>query len=373
MRLGRALFRKTPWSVAAVLILSVSAFAIVVAPYVPIAREQTAPPTLTTMFSPVNCVVSIPCSVTDTATLSGTGHDATGTMSWYDTPTNQCPNSAAQKYGSSAAPDPGAYTFTANFNFAAAGTYYFYAQWTTTSVTGGTVVVVTSPCEELIVQSTRTTTSSTSSTSSTSGSTTPCPFPLTTSGACPALSVFKVKFVCNQSPPAKSSAVIALGLEPGFYDTDINIHNPSFLNTNVTLVEKFIVAVGQSQDIKYSPPNILVVPAVPTPYVIRAVTLEPDAAVRISCGPILAYLRTNSALASENTCGVPLTSAVTGTPPVFKGLSTCKGFVMIYTDISPTAANNLDVWAEYSVAGTSSSGVTSFDVKVQIQPTAYVP
>jgi len=155
-------------------------------------------------------------------------------------------------------------------------------------------------------------------------------------------SVFTVKFVCNTISPSAASSI---GLEPGLYNTDINIHNPSFSASNLTLVEKFVIATPQLVSLG-PPPNVQTVSAVPTPYVIREVTLEPDAAVQINCAQILSYLGVTS--------------------------GTAKGFVMIYTGVAPTPANQATVWAEYSAADSSGFGVRSLQL-VQVQPTGYVP
>lgn len=187
-------------------------------------------------------------------------------------------------------------------------------------------------------------------------------------------SVFAVKFVCNvwSGKQGSASAAQQLSLEPGFYDTDINIHNPSYMTSNVTFTEKFIVAMPQNIGLG-SPPDEQQVSPVPSPYALRTITLEPDAAIRLDCSQILAYLAASSADQGTTVCGIP------GDIPIHTPLYTCKGYVMIYTyvpmmtdDPDAAAANNLNVWVEYSATPSKTAGVSSLQV-VQVQPTAYVP
>lgn len=171
---------------------------------------------------------------------------------------------------------------------------------------------------------------------------------------------YDAKFVCNTATP---SAAPNIGLEPGLYDTDINILNPSFSNTTVHLVEKFVVAMPQSTSL--GPPQASqVVSAVPNPYVIRWVTLKPDASVRIDCRQILSYL--SLSLPHQAICGV-------SNPTVSAKMSTCKGFVEIYTNnATDPYGYGLNVWAEYSAAGSSTVGVSSLQL-VQVQSVPYTP
>ncbi len=154
-------------------------------------------------------------------------------------------------------------------------------------------------------------------------------------------SVFQVKFVCNSASTTTNAS--SIGLEPGYYDTLINIHNPSFSASSLTIVEKFVLSTPQNASLGSTPAS-QDVPANPTPYVDREVTLGPDAAVQINCAQILAYLGVNG--------------------------SAADGFVVIYSPQKTTSAANADVWVGYSAAD-SSYNVASIQM-TQVTSTAYV-
>ncbi len=154
--------------------------------------------------------------------------------------------------------------------------------------------------------------------------------------------VYTVKFLCNNATNA--TAAWSIGLEPGFYDTDINIHNPSYSTTNASIVKKFVLAIPENSSLG-PPPATQILPANPSPYVLRQAILEPDAAMRLDCREILTVLST------------------LGTRP----LQVAKGFVIIYSN-----TNDLDVWAEYTSLGATAGSTPALDV-VKIQPSPYVP
>jgi len=159
---------------------------------------------------------------------------------------------------------------------------------------------------------------------------------------------YAVKFLCNTGSSA--SAATTIGLEPGFYQTDINIHNPSYSRTAVPIQMKFVLATPLSSSLG-PPPATQIVPAVPSPYVLRQALLEPDAAMRLDCTEILALFPSPA----------PLTVA--------------KGFVIIYSDKSD-AKGSLDVWAEYTSLGPS-AGAPSLQTPaieiVTINPKPFTP
>lgn len=161
---------------------------------------------------------------------------------------------------------------------------------------------------------------------------------------CPLINIkyaYSVKFLCNNA--ANATAASSIGLEPGFYDTDINIHNPSYSTTNASILKKFVLAMPENPKLGL-PPATQIVPAVPSPYVLRQVILEPDAAMRLDCNEILTVL---------STLGTRLQVA--------------KGFVIIYSN-----TNNLDVWAEYTSLGATAGSTPALDV-VKVQPSPYAP
>jgi len=201
---------------------------------------------------------------------------------------------------------------------------------------------------------------------------------------------YAVKFICEPasvdigSNPVQTIAndpqnAKNLGLAPGFYYTDINIHNPSYDTATVNLVLKFVIALPED-------PNFGVSPSSPQQvtynngeaYSLRYVSLGPDAAVRIDCSSILNALATDA----PRSCGT---------------CSLAKGFVVIYPTGCPppassavvppckTISNNsqLDVWSEYAsqmcsvssfATGTSvtCAPAPSLDV-VQVQPSTFTP
>ncbi len=150
---------------------------------------------------------------------------------------------------------------------------------------------------------------------------------------------YTVKFLCNLGTDASHAQNI--GLEPGFYQTDINIHNPSFQASNATIVKKFVLAVPEEVG---PPPAIQTVPAVPSPYVLRWAILQPDAAMRLDCREILGLV---------SPAGTLLTFG--------------KGFVILYSD-----TGRLDVWAEYTAANSSGFGVVAVEI-VKIPPAPFIP
>ncbi|MGD0477400.1 MAG: hypothetical protein ABSB29_04430 [Nitrososphaerales archaeon] len=148
--------------------------------------------------------------------------------------------------------------------------------------------------------------------------------------------VYSIKFICNALNPYDAQG---LGLAPGFYYTDINVHNPSFAKHNATITQKLVVALPDAS------PSIPYVGASPNPYLVIPVTLGTDAAMRLDCTYIMSLLQ------------VPQPS-----------LTYAKGFVILYTNIK------LDVVAEYTagalVAGLPS--VVSLDTQY-IQPQSFTP
>ena len=145
--------------------------------------------------------------------------------------------------------------------------------------------------------------------------------------ASPARYSYAIKFLCNLNNP--NTAVLEMGLAPGYYFTDINVHNPSYLIHNDTLLVKFVLATPEPTS--QAGTKIPFVPADPTPYALQTVKLGPDAAIRIDCREIISVLFPASA----------------GTVSI----QHAKGFVIIYTTKPITAPGLLDVWAEYTTTG----------------------
>lgn len=146
--------------------------------------------------------------------------------------------------------------------------------------------------------------------------------------------VYSVKFICN---PLNPSDALGLGLAPGMYYTDINVHNPSFSKVNATITQKLVVAEPEGLPGSY-------IRAVPNPYLMIPVTLGTDAAMRLDCTYIM--------------------NALTG-PGGLVGYTYAKGFVILYTNIK------LDVVAEYTVASSPAAGApVSIDTQY-IQPQSF--
>ena len=124
---------------------------------------------------------------------------------------------------------------------------------------------------------------------------------------------YTAKWICNTpfTPPGFNGTLVntgaaeSIGLVPGEYKTDINVHNPG--PTNVTIVKKFVLSVAES-------------PFLPTPAntAFSKTFAGPDVAFFITCDEIQALLR------------LPAGHAF-------------KGFAILQTTVS-----NLDVVAEYS-------------------------
>lgn len=170
----------------------------------------------------------------------------------------------------------------------------------------------------------------------------------------PARYVYTVKFVCNIQ---SDSFAVKLGLQPGYYGTDINLHNPSFTRSNVTFVENIVLSDPNFHGIAYVSPGPQYFTAQPSPYLLRTVTLGPNAAARIDCYDILKLLDAhyNNSLWTTS-YAIGFVEFITIKPIPFPGM--------------------LDVWAEYTVRtcailSNCSTGPTM--QVMQVQPSQYVP
>ncbi len=162
---------------------------------------------------------------------------------------------------------------------------------------------------------------------------------------------YTVKFLCvPQDVPPKFAGEI--GLEDGFYQTDINIHNPSFSTTDASIVNKFTLATFRM----FVPsPGIQTYTAIPTPNVLRNAILKPDAALQFDCLEIMHLLFPD--------LRGPLVNC-----HVEDGKRFClaKGFVIVYSD-----TDTLDVWAEYTTKGKGTDSPALEIVK--ILPAPFIP
>ncbi len=171
----------------------------------------------------------------------------------------------------------------------------------------------------------------------------------TAAGPAAAKFIYVVKFICNVPLfPLGFSArsAEAIGLVPGMYQTDINIHNPSFSASNVTISEKFTVSIELGTAGGFSPRG---------PTVFSSIVLAPDAGNMMECVLIISEFRNQGVLVQ-----FPL-----------------KGFVVLTAPVS-----NLNVVAEYSSQSFNSTSTcvpdscgstgTSLDV-VTIAAQPFVP
>jgi hypothetical protein len=171
----------------------------------------------------------------------------------------------------------------------------------------------------------------------------------------PARYVYTVKFICNV---LGESTAVNMGLIPGIYYTDINIHNPSYQKANVTFVENFVLSDPSLHGREF-PPNTQYFIAHPQPYALRTVTLGPNAATRIDCNDILNIL---SLAVGYNR----------------STYNTAIGFVELITTKPILSPGTMDVWVEYTAQSEclmtqpSCSSPPNLQV-VQIQPSQYVP
>jgi hypothetical protein len=144
------------------------------------------------------------------------------------------------------------------------------------------------------------------------------PSAATPSAPAPSQFIYVAKWICNWPPSAPSNAE-TIGLAPGEYKTDINVHNPSFAASNVTIKKKVVISQAEVR----FPDGSFVSAKGFTRF--ASITLGPDAAVFIDCLDI-----------SE----------------LFGPLSTGEGFVVLTAPVS-----NLNVVAEYA---SESFNATSF-------------
>jgi hypothetical protein len=133
----------------------------------------------------------------------------------------------------------------------------------------------------------------------------------------PSQFIYVAKWICNAPTgvfPFIPRNAEDIGLVPGEYKTDINVHNPSFANSNVTTKEKFVM----SQDGRVFSQGGFVSAKGLTAF--ASVLLGPDAAVFIDCVDIFGTFSHQGL-----------------------NLQTAKGFVVLTAPVS-----NLNVVAEYS-------------------------
>ena len=156
----------------------------------------------------------------------------------------------------------------------------------------------------------------------------------TAASPAPSQFIYVAKWICNFFSPSNAESI---GLVAGEYKTDINVHNPSFATSNVTIKKKIVISQAESR----FPDGAFVSAKGFTAF--ASVTLGPDAAVFIDCVDI-----------SE----------------LFGGISAAKGFVVLISPVS-----NLNVVAEYSSQSFNATGIstgTSLDI-VTIAAQPFVP
>jgi hypothetical protein len=141
----------------------------------------------------------------------------------------------------------------------------------------------------------------------------------TAAGPAPSQFIYVAKWICNapvlstmQFNPNNAESI---GLVPGEYKTDINVHNPSFAAFNVTIKKKFVISQPESR----FPQGGFVSARGFTAF--ASVLLGPDAAVFIDCFDIILTFQQQ---------GIFISGAA-------------KGFVLLIAPVS-----NLNVVAEYS-------------------------
>jgi hypothetical protein len=125
------------------------------------------------------------------------------------------------------------------------------------------------------------------------------------------------KWICNAPTgvfPFIPQTAENIGLVPGEYKTDINVHNPSFAASNMTLKKKFVISQPERA---FSQGGFVSAKGLTA---FASVLLGPDAAVFIDCVDIF------------------VTFSQQGV-----NLQTAKGFVVLIAPVS-----NLNVVAEYS-------------------------
>ncbi len=136
--------------------------------------------------------------------------------------------------------------------------------------------------------------------------------------------MYTAKWICNIANPffaglpLDTNRAESIGLVPGEYKTDINVHNPNA--GNVTITKKIVASLAESQNVFNVPKG-------------EAFTLVgPDAAFRMDCLDIFLHL--------------PCPLFCINSPIA------AKGFVSFFS-----SAPNLDVVAEYSSESFNSTGV----------------
>ncbi len=133
--------------------------------------------------------------------------------------------------------------------------------------------------------------------------------------------IYVAKWICNAPVvttfPFNPNNAESIGLVPGEYKTDINVHNPSFANFNVTIKKKFVISQPEFQFQRGGFVSAKGLTA------FASVLLGPDAAVFIDCFDIFLTFQQQ---------GIPIPSA-----------GAAKGFVVLFAPVS-----NLNVVAEYS-------------------------
>ncbi len=157
----------------------------------------------------------------------------------------------------------------------------------------------------------------------------------------PAGWTYTAKFICNVGPQTPLAAE-SIGLVPGEYKTDINVHNHNYTST-VSILKKFVVSVPEPTV------NNGMVTVNNTKFL--TTNLGPDGAFRIDCAEIMALLY-NSTAAQRPT----------------------KGWVILTTNSTVNLPPMLDVWAEYTAESFTNNnlpigtpGVASTGISMDVQ------
>src|SRR5713101_3638369 len=106
---------------------------------------------------------------------------------------------------------------------------------------------------------------------------------MTRGGPAPSMFSYTAKWIClpidQFTPPLGATG---LGLVPGEYLTDINVHNPSFSTTTLNVTKDFIISIPE-----FDLETGVVARQINTSSVFASTLLGPDAAMRIDCTEIL--------------------------------------------------------------------------------------
>ena len=157
--------------------------------------------------------------------------------------------------------------------------------------------------------------------------------------------VYSVKFVCGNITDWWYK--VYYGLEPSEYQTLINIHNPSLINSPASVIYKFSNSTTEAPGTATSP-DVVRPASTKGQYILSYAILEPDAVTTLNCFQIENELLPtvgHTSFFNVPECSMPMTST-----PVAMGECPLDGYVVVFSNLA-----SLDVGVVYTTQSSSYS------------------